>query len=73
MSVDMTDELQDLLDIYERRAEHLQDKEETILPFLVSYMKEFCEVYDNRLDMEKKMQILKLKLHISQEDEGDDE
>ncbi len=71
MSIDMTNELKDLFDIYGKGAEHFRNEEKAILPILVAYMKEFCNAYDKRTDMECKFQILQEKLATIDDEEDE--
>lgn len=71
MSVDMTDEMKDLFEMYSKGIEHFGSKERSILPGLVHYMKEFCEAYDNRVDLEQRLDRLAEKLDLCEEEEDE--
>ncbi len=73
MSADITEEMKDLIDIYGEGADHFRNKQEQMLPVLVSLMKEFCSAYDQQILLEDKYDALKQKLDIVDEEEGDDE
>lgn len=82
MMVDVSEELKDLLKVYKDASEHLVKQEGYRLDNLVSAMKDFIKVHEERKDMQRKLTTLVQKLDskkdcngcgCDEEDEEDDE
>lgn len=73
MSVDVTNELQDLARIYHHKLGELQEAQDEILPCLVAAMSNFIEVYQARECIERKFDELADKLVESDQEEDYDE
>lgn len=67
MGVDVHDELHDLLKVYKDAAEHLASQEKHRLQSLVSCMKDFIKVYEDRKEMDRKYNTLVSKLNPKKE------
>ncbi len=73
MSVDLTQELHDLFKMYNRSIDNSLTKQEEMLPSLVYWMQKFCTEYQDRKELEERLDLLEQKLHELTEDVGDDE
>jgi hypothetical protein len=81
MAINITDELADLLKVYNDAETHLIRKEKSSMECLMMYMKGFIEVNEERVKVSKKLEALKKKMDMSnkpeenedEDDDGDDE
>ncbi len=52
---DLTKELQDLVEIYQDSVDHLNQKHHNHLELMVSHMRHFVEIHDEKALMQKKL------------------
>ena len=74
--INITEELKDILKVYEDAEKHLQAKETAALDLVTSYMKRFIEAQEKREEVSKKLKALKIKMEnptpIQEKDEEDE-
>lgn len=73
VTVDVNDELQDLLKVYSEATDHLEKKHYNAMERLIGCMRAFLEVIDEYRDTRNKLDRLKSKLGNDKHEEEEDE